>query len=65
MLQEQGWPYGATTSFCIVYSEHSQTSKMKVFAKIIINGYFHENFIIDVLQGFEYASTLEFYYLYY
>ena len=45
-------PYGATTSFCTVYSEHSQTSKIEIFSKIIINGYFYEKLHLTCFAGF-------------
>ena len=65
MLQEQAdWyqaktdPFETVMSFCIVNSEHCQTSKIEIFAKII-TGILIKNFILHFLQGFEYASALE------
>ena len=44
-----------------MHSEHCQTSKTKLFAKIIKGRrlliVFTKNFILDVLQEFEYASA--------
>ena len=39
------------------YSEPCQTSKIKFFVKIV-NGFFVKGFILDVWQGFEYASLI-------